>query len=58
MLGAQSNGTMWPSVGVLRDAVGEPSDHDDDEEEAADELETPQNLKLLRIGEFLLCGRI
>ena len=38
MLGAQSNGTMWPSAGVL-----EPSDHDDDEEEAADELETPQN---------------
>jgi hypothetical protein len=32
------------------DAIGTRSDDEDEDEEVTDELETPQNLRLLRIG--------
>lgn len=48
-MGLESNGIIWPSL----DSVGARGSHEEDEdedEEVADELETSQNLRLLRIG--------
>ena len=49
VLGLESNGVLWPSMEAVG-ARGAHSDDGDEDEEAADELETPQNLRLLRIG--------
>lgn len=49
VLGAESNGTIWPTIETIG-ARGTHSDDEDEDEEVADELETPQNLQLLRIG--------
>jgi len=52
LLGTESNGILWPSPGALIRVHG-PDDDDEDEEEVTDELETPQNLRLLRIGVYI-----
>lgn len=49
VLGSESNGIMWPNVDSIA-VRGTQSDDEDEDEEVMDELETPQNLRLLRIG--------
>lgn len=53
VLGAESNGMIWPTIETIG-ARGTHSDDEDEDEEVADELETPQNLRLLRIGVLYL----
>jgi translation initiation factor eIF-2B subunit epsilon len=54
LVGKGSVGFLWPNVGdsSVRDSEVH-SDDGDDDGEARDELETPQNLRLLRIGTYL-----